>query len=158
VERAVGGEHAVAGDDDRDRVAPERAADGLGGAGLAERRRDLAVGAGLPRRDRARDVVDAAVELRDVIEVERDRGEVVRLAGEQAGDRVDRRRDGGRRRGLDGVGKRAGDPPARRRVVAAGQLRGDDPALAPRDRAAAERRVEEGVSVHAHRTYQRRRA
>ena len=43
-ELAAGGEHAMAGHDDRERVLPERLADVAGEAGLAEPRGDLAVG------------------------------------------------------------------------------------------------------------------
>ena len=50
-----------------------------------------------------------------------------------------------RRRRLGRAGQRALDAPAGRAVVGAGQLDGGDPARAPRDRAATERGVEEGV-------------
>ena len=53
----------------------------------------------LARRDGAGDVVDAAVELGNAVEIEHDVGEIVRLAREQFDDAVDRALHlGGRRR------------------------------------------------------------
>ena len=89
MQRAVGGEHAVARDDDRERVRAERGADGAGGAGVADRAGDLAVGGGLARADRAGGGVDAAAELVHAVVVERDVVEVALLTGEQRDDAVD---------------------------------------------------------------------
>ena len=50
-QRAVGADHAVAGDDDRDRVAVVGAADRARRGGLADRARDVAVAGGLAERD-----------------------------------------------------------------------------------------------------------
>ena len=157
---AAGREHAVAGDDDRERVAPERLADRVRGAALADPLGDLAVGERLARRDRARDRVDAAVEpgtrSMSSATAERSRGS----PSSSATIAVDRAPDVRGRRALVRARDRAPDAPAERVLVGLGELHADDAALAPRDAAAAERRVEEGVAgrFHALRTYQRPRA
>ena len=58
--------------DDRERVAPERLPDGARRAGRAEPRRDLAVRERRARRNGARHLVDAAMERRHALHVERD--------------------------------------------------------------------------------------
>src|SRR3954447_19517216 len=77
-QRAVGADHAVAGDDDRDLVAAVGPADGAGDA--AELARDVAVGARLAVGDPAQRVPDLELERRAVLG-ERQR-EVRALAGE----------------------------------------------------------------------------
>src|SRR4051795_3982961 len=63
-QRAVGTDHAVARDDDRDRVAAVGQADGArGGVGLAEPPRDLAVRRGVAVADREQLAPDRALEL-----------------------------------------------------------------------------------------------
>ena len=126
---AAGGEHAMAGHDDRERVAPERLADRLCGAALADPLGDLAVRDRLARRDRAGDRVDAAVELRNALHVEHDRREVARLALEQRDDRVDRALYVRRRRRLARVGDDAPDTP---RAVARSSASGSCTAAMPR--------------------------
>lgn len=60
---AVGGDHAVARDDDRDRVRAVGAADRAAGAGaLAEFAGDVEIGAGLPEGDRQETVPDGELE------------------------------------------------------------------------------------------------
>src|SRR5271170_3381171 len=53
---AAGGEHAMARDNDRERVSPERLPHGARGAGCAEPSRDGAIRQGLARRNGACDV------------------------------------------------------------------------------------------------------
>src|SRR4051794_4258437 len=72
VQRAVGGEDAVARDDDRERVAAQRGADGPGRGRRADRPRDLAVGRRLSRADGTGRGVHGPPELVDVTEVEHD--------------------------------------------------------------------------------------
>ena len=71
---------------------------------------------------RAGDVVDAAVERRHVVEIERDVGEVVGLAGEQIDDAADRGLHLVGRRGLDAVGTALADAGAGLGLVAHRQL------------------------------------
>src|SRR5439155_82390 len=66
--------------------------------GRAEPSRDLAVRERRARRDGARDLVDPTIERRHAIQVERDGGEVARLAAQERDDTVDRALDVGRRR------------------------------------------------------------
>jgi hypothetical protein len=85
----AGREHAMARHDDRKRVSSERLPDGARRAGRAEPRGDLAVRERRARQNRARDLVDAAVKRRHAIHVERDGGEIARLAAQQSNDAID---------------------------------------------------------------------
>ena len=67
---AAGRQDAVAGNDDREWVGAQSLADGAGGARRVEFFGDLAIGQYLAGRDGAGDVVDAAVEVRDAVQVE----------------------------------------------------------------------------------------
>src|SRR4029079_15710644 len=88
---AIGGEHAVTRHDDRNGIPSERLTNGACRIGLADAFRDLAVRERRSWLDRARHVVDAPMELRyRVVPVERDVGEIARLALEQRDDAVDR--------------------------------------------------------------------
>ena len=141
---AAGGEHAMARHDDRERIAPERLPDGARRARRAEARRDVAVRKRRARRDGAGDLVDAAVERRHLVHVERDGGEIARLAAQQRDDAVDER-----------AAPRAAVALRLRRETAAAcaarvsplarlrELHAGDAALAPSDAATADRRVEE---------------
>jgi len=81
-------DHAVAGDDERERVLAQRLSHVACQPGLAKPGRDLAVGEGRPRRDGAGDLVDPAVEGRHAVHVERDRVEPARLAAQERHDPV----------------------------------------------------------------------
>ena len=140
-------QHAVAGHDDGEGVAPERLAHRARRARLAEPLRDLAIaqrGAGC---DVARDLVDATMEGRYVRHVQRHVEQVARLAAQQCTDVVDRALHGGGRHGL----ARTGQPPpharAQRLLIRFGQPHAGDAVLAPRDAARAERRVEDGTAT-----------
>jgi hypothetical protein len=129
-----------------------RLADGLGGPGLAQLGRDLAVGAGASGRDRPHEVVDAPVERGHAGEVDRDRREVAVTIGQQRadrGDRVEDRRFGGWLLG-DGVGEAAGQPGARLAHAGLGQLDADEAAVVPHESDGADLGGEERVAqVHA---------
>src|SRR5215475_10274378 len=86
---AAGREHAMARHDERERVSPERLPDVAREAAFAEPRRDLPVRARGTRRDAARDLVDAAIELSHPIQVERRGGKIARLPPQQRDDAVD---------------------------------------------------------------------
>src|SRR5207253_7306017 len=79
---AARGEHAVAWNCDQERVAPEGLAHGPRRTGLSQQRRDLPVGRGTSRRQVAHLVVDGALEGSEQGEIERQRGEILRFAGE----------------------------------------------------------------------------
>lgn len=83
-------QNAVARDDNRIGVFAERPADGAHRAPVADRRGDLAIGERLSRRDPPRHVIDALVERRDVVGIERNAGQIVIRAFEQVDDRRDR--------------------------------------------------------------------
>src|SRR5262249_30745300 len=109
---AAGGDHPMAGHDDRERVLGERlphVARRL--RRTAESRRDRTVRQRGARRNRARHLVDAPVERGDIIHVERNRVERARRAAEQRDDALDRPRDVRWRRRLAPPGK----PPAHAR-------------------------------------------
>ena len=156
---AIGGEaaglvarrqHAVARHHDRTGVAPERLADVARQFDAAELLGDIAIGHGLARRNVARDVVDAAVEFGNAVEIEHDVGEVVRLAREQFDDPVDGGLHLRRRRRLDEVVMALLQAGAGLFLVAHRQLHRDDAALAPHDAAAADRGVEYRKMVPGH--------
>ena len=149
-ELAAGREHAMARHDDRERVAPERLPHGARRAARAEPRRDVAVRERRARRNGARDLVDAAVERRHAIHVERDRGEIARLAAQERDDAVERALHIGRRRRFARVRKSLQQARARLELARLRELHADDPALAPRDAAAANRRIEERKPVCRH--------
>lgn len=142
-EPAAGRHDTVAGNDDRDRIAAERAADGPGEAGVAEPCRHGPVGHGLSGREARDDVVNAAVEALDAVEIERRALEADRIAGEQRCDARDGRRDRGRRGGRGALAREAG---ACRLRAAFGQEQTPDPGLRPGEAAGAERRVEQRPS------------
>jgi hypothetical protein len=129
-----------------------RLADGLGGAGLAQLGRNLAVGAGASGWNRPHEVVDAPVEGGRAGEVDHDLREVAVAVGQQRADgrdRIEDRRFGGRLLG-DGVGEAAGQPGARLAHAGLGQLDADEPAVVPDQPDGADLGGEEGVAlVHA---------
>src|SRR5207302_3761084 len=73
---AAGRQHAMAWDDDRERIMAECLPYGACRAGGTELCCDLAIGERLSRRDRTCHLVNAAVERRYSLHVERDRREV----------------------------------------------------------------------------------
>src|SRR5712691_1335716 len=119
---------------DRKRISAERLPDGTRRTRRAEPRRDLAVRARRARRNRARNLVDAAMERRHAIEVERDGGKIDALAAQQRGDALERTRDGGRRRRFVRLRKAPDETPARFPLVRLRKLHGEDAAPAPSDR------------------------
>ncbi len=148
-EAVVGADDAVAGHDDRKRVAPERLADGARGVRLADGAGDLAIGARGAGRDGARGFVNARVELR--------RRSPCR-AGSRAGFSSRRAGAPGCRRWR--VRWRAGEPLRRlsgqwrsslSRVCAmvfSGSCTPRTPSSAPSDAAAADGGVEEAIGSH----------
>ena len=148
---AAGGHHAMARDHDGERVASEGLADGLGRAGRAQLGRDLSVGAGVSGGDGAGHLVDALVEARHAVHVERDARQVGGPAGEQLHHRVDRSLHllGGPP--LVGLGPAAAHAGPRRRRTPFGQLHADEPPRAPGDPAVTDRRLEEGEALGSHR-------
>src|SRR6266851_6246420 len=147
---AAGGEHAVAGHHDRAGIAPERLADVTRQFDAAEPFGDIAVSERLAWRDGARDVVDAAVELGARVEIEHDIGEVVRLAGKQFDDPVDRALHLGRRRRFRDVAMALADTGTGLVLAAHRQLHPIDAPCAPHDAAAADRGIEYCKTVAGH--------
>jgi len=135
---AAGGQHTVAGHNDRRRVfahgLTDRARQGL----VAEPFGDLAIGHGRARRDRARDGIDALVEIRLRFVVDGDAAQIALFADQQSDDAVDCPLHGGRRYRLVGGGMAAHQARARRRCVLLRQLHAADAARAPDDAAGAE--------------------
>src|SRR5215470_15079197 len=86
---AAGREHAMARHDDWERVASERLPDVARQPTFAEPHRDLAVRERRARRNAARDLVDAAIELRQAIHVERGGGKIACFPAQQRDDAVD---------------------------------------------------------------------
>ena len=111
---------------------------------------DVAIGDGLAGRDGAGDLVDAAVEVGHAVEIERDVGEIVRLAREQFCDAVDRLSHLGGRFGLGGVGMALADAGADLLLAAHGQLRAVDTTRAPGDGTEADPGVEQGKMLVGH--------
>src|SRR5262245_54333385 len=145
---AAGGHHPMAGHDDSERVPRERlpyVARRL--RGPAQASRNAAVGERGPGRDRARHLVDAPIEFGEILHVERDGVERARLAAEVGDDALDRPRDVGRRRRLARTGKPPPHAGARGGLAFLWQLHASDAPYAPRDTAAPDRRVENGVTA-----------
>src|SRR5947209_7722298 len=138
----AGRQHAVARHHDRTGVATERLADVARQLDAAELFGNIAIGHGLAWRNGARDVVDAAVEFGNAVEVEHDVGKVVRLAGQQFDHALDRGLNVLWRRRLGNVAMALVQPGAGFLLVAHRQLYRDDAARAPHDAAAADRGVE----------------
>jgi len=111
---------------------------------------DIAIGQRLARRDGARDVVDAAVEFRDILEIEYDVGEIVRLAGEQFDDTVDGALHLGGWRRFGDVAITLADAGAGLVLARHRQLDRIDAARSPSDAAAADRGVEYCKTVFGH--------
>ena len=124
---AVGGEHPVAGDDDRHGIAAEREPDRLGGARSADLAGDLAIGSNLAARNPPRRRPDPLRSKRRAFRRSSPMSpRSVRLAGEQAHDtRRWRAADEGGRLGLDGAGKAPGQrrPRPRRPTLREGPSR-----------------------------------
>jgi hypothetical protein len=147
---AAGREHPVTWHHDRERVPAERLAHRARGARRAEPRSDLAVGERRARRDRARDLVDAAVEGRHALHVERDVRELARLAAQQRDDAALRALHVGRRRPLVGTRETRLHASARGLLARLGKLDADDAPLAPGDAASPDRRLEERKATFRH--------
>jgi hypothetical protein len=111
---------------------------------------NIAIGHGLARRNGARDVVDAAVELGNAVEIQLDVGEVVRLALEQLDDAVDRGLHLRGRRHFDQIVMALLQAGAGLLFVTHRQLHRGDAALAPHDAAAADCGVEYRKMVPGH--------
>src|SRR5262245_58360996 len=147
---SAGCEHAMARHDERVWVSPERLPDVARQGAFAEPRRDLPVRERGARRNVARDLIDAAIELRHAIHVERGGGKVARLPAQQRDDAVDHgphirwRRRFARMR-IAPHETRAGSRLARLR-----QLHAGDAARTPDDAAWADIGVEERKAVFRH--------
>src|SRR5690242_7452989 len=87
---SAGGKHAMARHDNRERILPEGLTHRASGTALVEPRGDVAVGERLARRDAARDLVDAAMEGRNIPHIELDLGEIDRLSPQQRDNTIDR--------------------------------------------------------------------
>src|SRR5215510_1319230 len=147
---AAGREHAMARHDERERVSPKRLPDVARQPAFAEPRRDLPVRERGARRNAARERVDAAIELRHAIHVERGGGKIARLPAQQRDDAVDhaphiRRRRRFARMRISPHEARAGPRLARLR-----QLHAGDAAAAPCDAASADIGIEERKAVFRH--------
>jgi len=147
---AVGGQHAVTGDHDRERVAAERLTDRARGAGGAQPRGHLAVRGGHAGRDRASDLVHPPVKVGDGVHVERHGRQVAGVAAQERRDGVERALHVGRRRGLARPREALLQAGAGGDLLALGKLDADHTAAAPGDREAADRGVEQRVSESFH--------
>ena len=78
---APGRQHAVTRHDDRQRIAPQRLPDSLGGRGIAQLRGDDPICGCPPQRDGPRPLVNALVELRQAVKRQR---YVAQVVGQQA--------------------------------------------------------------------------
>ena len=126
----AGGQHAVAGDDDRHRIFPHRLADVAGAlpAGQAELLGQFAVGHGVAEADAAQRRVELLAEVVDAVEIDRDGGKIDRLAGQIALDVGDQRLHP--RRHVGGVGAVAfhGEAKLGLAAILFRQLHADQPA------------------------------
>src|SRR5262245_52542318 len=147
---AAGGEHAMARHDERERVSPERLSDVAREATLAELRRDLPVRARGTRRNAARDLVDAAIELSHPIHVERGGGKIARLPAQQRDDAVDHAPHVRGRRRLACMRISPQEPRPGPRLARLRQLHAGDAARTPCDAAWAHLRVTECKAVLRH--------
>src|SRR5262249_6604835 len=141
---------AMARHDDGERVSSERLPDVARETAFAEPRRDLPVRERRTRRNAARDLVDAAIEFRHAVHVERRGGKIARLPAQQRDDAVDpaphvRRRQRLVRMRISPDETRAGPRLARLR-----QLHAGDAAPAPCDAALADIGIEERKAVCRH--------
>src|SRR5215218_10113144 len=150
-------QHPVAGHDDRNRIPPQRLAHGARGRRIAELLRELAVSDRPAHRNRPRELEHLAVERRDILDVERDVGQVHPLASQQRRHPFDRAECLAMRRGLARIGPAPLQPRTRRVVARLGELHADDSALGPRDAAPAERGVEQRQTLR-HGTHETRGA
>ena len=123
----------MAWNDDRHRIAAERRADRLRGAGRSDRLRDLAIGPRLALGDGSDMLQHLAIERAEAVEIDGNGREIDLLPGEQPLDDIDRGLDEGRRRLLD----RAGEAGAQAGDVGRGKRRTYDKAAAPQEGAAA---------------------
>ena len=140
----------MAGHDDHEGVAGNRLRDRVRGAGSPELARDFAIGAGFAARNRARELVNPLIEGVNAAHVERDVGEIGRLAAQQRDNALDRDFDIQRRAQFAGVGILAQQPPAGFDLARFGQLHADNAEMAPCDAASADPRVEYGVPTPRH--------
>ena len=111
---------------------------------------DLVIGAGFAARNAARELVDALVEQRDALPVERDLGEVGVAAAQRAGDGLRSGRNHRRRAHVARFGKEAEQAAAGVQLARLGQLHGDDPGIAPDDAATPYTGVEDRVTAPRH--------
>src|SRR6202011_4535456 len=147
---AAGGKHAMAGHHDRTGIAPECLADVARQLDATEPFGDIAIGHRLARRDGAGDVIDAAIELGNAVEIEGDIPEIVRLAREQLDDTVDRALYFSRRRRLRDIAMALADAGPGLVLVPHRQLHATDAARTPHDAAAPDGGVEDCKAVSGH--------
>src|ERR1700726_3915185 len=140
----------MAGHHDRTGIAPERLADVARQLDAAEPFGDIAIGHRLAWWDGAGDVIDAAVELGNAVEIEGDIPEIVRFAREQLDDPVDRALYVTRRRRLRDIAMALADAGTGLVLVPHRQLHRTDAARTPHDAAAPDRGVEDCKAVSAH--------
>src|SRR5882724_873416 len=135
---AASGEYAVAWHHDRTGIAAERLPDIPRQLDAAEPLGDIAIGRGLARRNAAGDVIDAAMELRNAVEIERHVVEIVRLALKQRDHALDGVLYFGRRRRLRDVAIALEDAGTGLVLASHRQLYPVDAARAPHDPATAD--------------------
>ncbi len=82
-------QHAMAGHDDHEGIAPDRLRHRMGRARRTQSARDLGIGAGLAARDAAGELVDALVEIGNAGHVERDFADVGVAAAQDRDDALD---------------------------------------------------------------------
>src|SRR5580698_6025061 len=142
----------MTGNHDRTGIAAERLADVARQLDTAEPLGDIAVGQGLARRNGAGDVVDAAVELRHAVEIERDIPEIIAFARKQLDDAIDGALHLVGRRRLADVATALPDTGTGLLVAAHRQLQSIDAARTPLDAANTDRGVEQGKMLVSHGT------
>src|SRR5262245_39855914 len=143
-------EHAMARHDDWEWVAPERLPHVARQFAPAQARGNFSVRQRLASGNAASDLVDATIELLQALHVERNAGEIARLAREKRDDVFDCGLHLGRRRRFACVGTAPRESRAGPRRVRFGELHGDDAALAPGDAAGADVGVEQREALFHH--------
>jgi hypothetical protein len=140
---AAGRDHPMARHDDRERVSCESLPDGARRTRDAGPFREVAIRHRRARRNATRGLVDAAVEWRHAAHVEPNGWKIARLAAEKRDDALPRTLRLRRRGALMRAEKSLEHARAGRLFVGLWKLHASDPPRAPRDRASANRRIEE---------------
>jgi hypothetical protein len=139
---AAGFEHPMARHDNHERVAGNRLRDRMRSTRSPELGCDFAIGAGFAAGYRARELVNPQIEGGYLAGIERDVGEIARLAAQRRDNALDRSLDIERRAEFTGVWKLAQQPASGFDLACFRQLHANDAEMAPCDTASADPRIE----------------